>query len=139
MEVYEKRGYSVNYVLADIAKSNDFPFPDYGGMPMSIQDTCYARKRPDVHETIRLLLQRMNIRIIEPQATCTHSKCCGHALYGKAATDKVEELMRKRAGEMPCDDVWSIARLVLSVCLSEAGNLITFLIFYWMSRQTCTI
>lgn len=105
MEVYEKRGYSVNYVLADIAKSNDFPFPDYGGMAMSIQDTCYARKRPDVHETIRLLLQRMNIRIIEPQATCTHSKCCGHALYGKAATAKVEELMRKRAGEMPCDDV----------------------------------
>lgn len=74
-------------------------------MTMSIQDTCYARKRPDVHQTIRLLLERMNIRIVEPQATCSHSKCCGQTFYGKTDTSKVEDLMRKRANEMPCENV----------------------------------
>lgn len=105
MDVYEKRGYTVEFLLSDIARSNDFPFPDYGGMTMSIQDTCYARKRPDVHQTIRLLLERMNIRIVEPQATCSHSKCCGQTFYGKIDTSKVEDLMRKRANEMPCENV----------------------------------
>lgn len=105
MDVYEKRGFTVNFLLSEIANSHDFPFPDYGGMTMSIQDTCYARKRPYVHETIRLLLQRMNIRIIEPKATCSNSKCCGHIFYGKLSSSKVEELMSKRANEMPCEDV----------------------------------
>lgn len=105
MEVYEKRGFTVNYILTDIAQSNDFPFPDYGGMTMSVQDTCYARKRPDVHKTIRLLLQRMNIQIIEPHATCSNSKCCGQIFYGKIPILKVEEMMRKRAEEMLCENV----------------------------------
>lgn len=105
MDVYEKRGYTVSFLLSDIARSKDFPFPDYGGVTMSIQDTCYARKRPDVHETIRILLQRMNIHIIEPQATRARSKCCGQTFYGKVQTSKVEELMRKRADEMPSEDV----------------------------------
>ena len=93
------------FFLAQLADDKDFPFPDYGGVNMSIQDTCSARTQPEVLEAIRKLLQRMNINLVEPEKAGKRSKCCGQVFYGKLPTEKVEEQMTKRANEMPCEDV----------------------------------
>ena len=93
------------FFLSMLAESEDFPFPDYGGISMSIQDTCSARKQPEVLQAIRRLLERMNIRLVEPEKTGARAKCCGQVFYGKLETEKVEVQMRKRAEEMPCEDV----------------------------------
>ena len=93
------------FFLSRLAESTDFPFPDYGGVSMSIQDTCAARTQPDALAAIRRLLERMNIRLEEPARSGARSKCCGQLLYGKASIDKVEQYMRGRANEMPCQDV----------------------------------
>ena len=92
-------------ILELLAESNDFDFPDYGGMSMSIQDTCSAKTQPQVLQAVRRLLQRMNINLQEPQKSGAHSKCCGQLLYGKAPLEKVENYMKGRASEMPCEDV----------------------------------
>ena len=84
------------FFLAKLAESEDFPFPDYGGVSMSIQDTCSARKQPEVLEAIRRLLERMNIRLVEPAKSGTLTKCCGQVFYGKVETAKVEFQMKKR-------------------------------------------
>ncbi len=91
--------------LNDLAEDADFPFPDYGGMEMSIQDTCSARKQPEVLEAVRKILQRMNITLVEPQFTGRCARCCGQVFYGKMDEAKVEANMKKRADEMPCQDV----------------------------------
>lgn len=91
--------------LNDLASDETFPFPDYGGAEMSIQDTCAARKQPDVLQAVRRLLQRMNIRLVEPQFTGSRARCCGQVYYGKLSEEKVETNMKKRADEMPCQDV----------------------------------
>ena len=106
-EKYDKQcgeGTSI-FFLTQLAESKDFPFPDYGGISMSIQDTCSARKQPEVLATIRRLLERMNIQLIEPARTGEKAKCCGQTLYGKIDTQKVEAFMKGRADEMPCEDV----------------------------------
>ena len=93
------------FLLEAIAESKDFPFPDYGGMSMSIQDTCSARSHPEYLAAVRTLLERMNITLVEPEKTGARQKCCGQVFYGKLPEDKVAVQMKKRADEMPCNDV----------------------------------
>lgn len=88
-----------------LAKSNDFPFPDYHGKKMSIIDACPTRQQPQIHKAIRTLLKKMNIQLVEPLKTKTEGTCCGDTFYGTIPTEKVKQLMKKRTAEMPIDDV----------------------------------
>jgi Fe-S oxidoreductase len=88
-----------------IAEADWFKFPDYNGARMSIQDACPTRSQPRVHEAIRTLLDRMNINVVEPERTRTSTICCGDALYPARPLAEVDESMRRRASQMPEDDV----------------------------------
>ena len=88
-----------------LAESADFPFPDYEQQRMSIVDACPTRDQERVHKAVRTLLKRMNIELIEPERTGTSGTCCGDSFYGVLPVDQVKEQMKKRAGEMPADDV----------------------------------
>ncbi len=88
-----------------IAKSKIFPFPDYKGKTMTIMDACPVRSEPDIHNAIRVLLKRMNINIVEPLNNREKSVCCGDSFYGTLPVNKVLEQMKKRADELPANDV----------------------------------
>jgi len=88
-----------------LAKSDAFPFPDYHGKVMSIIDACPTRYQTQIHEAIRILLGKMNIRLIEPEKTRTEGTCCGDTFYGTLPVSRVKELMIKRTSEMPAFDV----------------------------------
>ena len=88
-----------------LAKRDFFPFPDYNGKEMTIIDACPTRNEVRVHKAIRALLKKMNITLIEPEKTGTKSTCCGDSFYGNIPTEKVKTQMRKKASEMPVDDV----------------------------------
>ncbi|PAB58356.1 (Fe-S)-binding protein [Anaeromicrobium sediminis] len=102
-ELYE--GISTVSLWEILAESDTFSFPDYEGMEMTIHDACPTRTEERVHIAMRKLLQRMNIKIIEPKNTRTKSICCGDSFYGILTVEKVKEQMRKRSEEMPCDNV----------------------------------
>lgn len=88
-----------------LAESDFFPFPDYQGRSMSILDACPTRENEKVHNAIRTILHKMNITLVEPKNTRTKSTCCGDSFYGFIPTEKVKEQMKKRASEMPLEDV----------------------------------
>jgi Fe-S oxidoreductase len=88
-----------------LAESDFFTFPDYKGKRMSILDACPTREKEIVHNSIRKLLNKMNITLVEPKNTRTKSTCCGDTFYGVLPTGKVMEQMLKRTLEMPVDDV----------------------------------
>lgn len=88
-----------------LAESDAFPFPDYGGRPMTILDACPTRTEARVQDAVRALLARMNIRVVEPANTRTRSTCCGDSFHGTLPVDQVKERMRSRAQEMPCEEV----------------------------------
>ena len=82
-----------------------FPFPDYGGREMTIIDACPTRDQPRVHEAVRALVRKMNITLVEPKRTRTGSTCCGDSGWGTIPTEQVIGMMKKKAAEMPVDDI----------------------------------
>lgn len=93
------------YILDVIANDPDFPFPDYGGIEMTVHDACAGRTDDLYMNAIRKLLERMNIRVVEAERSRKKGKCCGQVFYGKLPLNEVEQKMKMRADEMPCDDV----------------------------------
>ena len=102
-ELYQ--GISTISLWEMLAESDDFPFPDYGQQQMSIVDACPTRDQDRVHEAVRTLLKKMNIELVEPQRTKAKGTCCGDRFYGVLPVGQVKEQMKKRASEMPVDDV----------------------------------
>jgi Fe-S oxidoreductase len=102
-QLYE--GISTISLWEVLAESKTFPFPDYRGKEMSINDACPTRDQERVHNAVRALLKRMNINVIEPEKTRTRGTCCGDSFYGVLPVDEVKEQMKKRASEMPVEDV----------------------------------
>jgi hypothetical protein len=102
-QLYE--GISTISLWEVLAEDKAFPFPDYGGIEVSILDACPTRSEPRVHDAVRALLGRMNIKVIEPANTRERGTCCGDSFYGVLPVEKVKEQMSKRAGEMPRGDV----------------------------------
>jgi hypothetical protein len=88
-----------------LAGSDSFPFPDYKGKIMSIIDACPTRNQPQIHDSIRILLKKMNIRLVEPAKTRSSGTCCGDTFYGSIPTAEVKIQMIKRTSEMPAEDV----------------------------------
>ena len=88
-----------------LAESQDFKFPDHSGLRVSIIDACPTREQTEIHASIRKILKKMNIELVEPKNTGTSSTCCGDSFYGLIPVDKVKELMIRRSEEMPSDNV----------------------------------
>jgi len=106
------RRYRENYPQATtislwevLIQHNFLTLPDYQGRPMSILDACPTRSQERVHEAVRMLLANMNIKLTEPSKTRTKAACCGDSFYGKLPVEQVKNLMKKRADEMPEDEV----------------------------------
>lgn len=81
------------------------PLPDYAGMTLSVHDSCSYRPKPQVHAAVRSLLDKMNIKVIDSEFSGTKSICCGDNFYPRLSIEKVTELQKKRAAQMPCQDV----------------------------------
>jgi len=88
-----------------LAKSSRFSFPDYRRQEMTIIDACPTRDQPRVHDAVRELIRKMNITLVEPCLTRTKSTCCGDTFWGNIPTPEVVNQMKKKASEMPVDDV----------------------------------
>lgn len=88
-----------------LANNESFGFPDYGGLEMTVLDACPTRDQDRVHDAVRALLRRMNIRVVEPAATRRKGICCGDSFYGVLPVEAVKERMKIRASEMPSEDV----------------------------------
>jgi Fe-S oxidoreductase len=102
-ELYE--GISTVSLWELLAKNHDFPFPDYGGVEMAVLDACPTRAETRVHDAVRVLMERVNIKAVEPANTRAHGTCCGDSFYGVLPLENVKRQMAKRAGEMPRQDV----------------------------------
>ena len=83
----------------------NLPLPDHSGLVVSVHDSCSYRPKPQVHQAVRSLLKKMNIQIVESAYSGTQSICCGDNFYGRIPIEAVHEFQKKRAKEMPCQDV----------------------------------
>lgn len=79
--------------------------PNHTGMLVSVHDSCSYRQKPQVHAAVRNILRKMNIEIIDSEFSGTKSICCGDNFYPLISIEKVLEFQKKRAAQMPCQDV----------------------------------
>ncbi len=102
-ELYD--GVSTISLWEVLASSDSFPFPDYAGSTMTVHDACPTRTEDRVHSAVRELLGRMNVHVVEASASRTGAICCGDSFFGELPDERVKELMVRRAGSMPAEDV----------------------------------
>ena len=81
------------------------PLPTYDGLQLSVHDSCSFRKKPQVHQAVRSLLDKMHIEVVESACSGTKSICCGDNFYPHVSIEEVNAFQKKRASQMPCDDV----------------------------------
>lgn len=64
-----------------IDRDPDFPFPDYHGEVMTLQDCWRCHDRRAEQEAVRSLLRKMNIQIVELPENFEKTRFCGITLH----------------------------------------------------------
>lgn len=88
-----------------IVSCADFPYPDYHGAEMTVLDACVTRANKRAQDAVRILLERMNIKVIEADHIRQDTICCGDKLFGHMSDEDVHKKMREREEKMPREDV----------------------------------
>lgn len=104
--------------LWEVLLDCDFDYPDYGGIEMSIHDSCDTKLQPQILNAVREIAKRMNIKVIEPEVyTRENARCCGESYTGgKLAPEEIIEKTKERCSDFPRKDV-------IVYCIGCAGFL----------------
>lgn len=86
---------NIEFIWSVIDQDENFPFPDYHGEKMTIQDCWIAFEKREVQNTIRSLLHKMNIDIVELEENYEQTKFCGVNLLSPC-TKSNAQLAHKR-------------------------------------------
>ena len=76
-----------------------FPFPDYGGEEITVQDCWIAFEKRKVQDAVRSLLRKMNFRIAELPENYEKTRFCGENLLGPC-TESNRQLVHHRYVEL---------------------------------------
>jgi hypothetical protein len=85
-------------VLEIIAFDETFVFPDYKGEHIALQDCWRTYDKPNVHNAVRSIMEKMNLKVVELPGNKEKSMFCGTTLlksappyYGKLAPKRFIE------------------------------------------------
>lgn len=67
----------IEFLWEIIDRDDDFQFPDYAGEAMTVQDCWIAFEKRHVQDTIRSLLRKMNITVVEQEESYAATRFCG--------------------------------------------------------------
>lgn len=79
--------------------------PRLSHLTISIQDPCPIRKKSNIHNAVRSLLYKMDVKIIETEYNKQKSKCCGFLPLKNKSEEYAMPFMKARAESMPMQDV----------------------------------
>ncbi len=85
----------IDFVWELIDRDPNFPFPDYHGERMTIQDCWRAYEKRNVQDAIRSLMRKMNIEVVELAENHENTKFCGADLL-EPCTDIEKKFAPKR-------------------------------------------
>lgn len=74
-------GVKVHSLWELIDMDETFPFPDYSGMKVTVQDCWRARDRKEEQDAVRNLLTKMHIEYVETEQNRGDTDFCGNSLY----------------------------------------------------------
>lgn len=72
------------------------------GGPFSIHDSCVTRNEPELHESVRCIVNELGYEIDELDYSRENTKCCGAGgMAFHADREFITDVMKKRANESP--------------------------------------
>lgn len=96
----------------------DFPWPDYSGLTVTVQDCWRDREHPEIFAAVREALGRMQVTVLEMEETKEQSVFCGnlhfepkwpenlalveHTPLSQLPQAAQEQLMREQVEKLPC-------------------------------------
>lgn len=87
----------LEFVWTIIDNDPDFALPDHHGEQMTLQDCWRAFDRSDLQDTVRSLLRKMNIEIVELEENREKTRFCGAGVL-RACSDLEKQLAPHRYG-----------------------------------------
>lgn len=103
-------------------EDGDFPWPDYSGLTVTIQDCWRDREHPEIFAAVRSVLNKMHIHVVEMAENREHSRFCGNLHFEPQKPESLElltaysstplfelpedvqaALMREQAEKLPCE------------------------------------
>jgi len=112
-ETTEAKGFATKSFWEIIDEDETFPFPDYKGMQVTLQDCYRDRHKPEIHQAVRNLLTKMNIDYREANKNKQDSIYCGTLHYESSHPelphdhlshldkDLVKQLMKENVDDYP--------------------------------------
>ena len=93
--IEENTDANIAFLWEVIDQDPGFPFPDYHGEKMTVQDCWIAFDKPRAQEAVRSLMRKMNIEVVELNENREHTKFCGPNLCAPC-TESNAELAHER-------------------------------------------
>ena len=91
----------IEFLWQVIDQDPDFPFPDYRGEEMTIQDCWVSFEKRYVQDAVRSLLKKMNIRIVELEENYEKTKFCGVNLLAPCTESNAKLAHRRYVEQFP--------------------------------------
>lgn len=70
-------------------KDPNFPWPDYHGEEITLQDCWRAEGKHELHEAVRGVLRKMNMKVVELEENRDQSQFCGVFRYNPMREDNI--------------------------------------------------
>lgn len=70
-------------------KDQHFPWPDYHGEEITLQDCWRAKGKHELHEAVRSILRKMNMKVVELEENRDESRFCGVFRYNPMREDNI--------------------------------------------------
>jgi Fe-S oxidoreductase len=132
-ELYE--GISTISIYHLIDTFNDFPFPDYSGLTVTIHDSCRVRGQNEYYDTVRSLLQKMHITVVESAWAREKSLCCGNRAFDSGNPAVIRRAMQVSADSLPLDEVLTYCVTCMKI-LALSGKKSYYLLDLLMNRES---
>ncbi len=99
--IEENTDAEIEYLWQAIDRDPDFPFPDYHGERMTVQDCWVAFERRSVQEAVRSLLRKMRIEPVELEENFDRTRFCGVNLLSPCSESNARLAHRRYVERFP--------------------------------------
>jgi len=86
-----------------IANDENFPFPDYKGEEITLQDCWRAYDKRSVQDAVRKLMKNMNLRVVELPENFEETRFCGTSLLQTLSAYNEEFAPKRFVKDAPND------------------------------------
>lgn len=105
--------------LWEIFNEKGLPNPEKRNKKLVVHDSCTARDYPNIYQSIRSTLEKLEVEIIEPKYTKEYTQCCGYGGLAYFANKEFSEKATKERIEAEDEDYLAYCAMCRDLFVSQ--------------------